>query len=123
MRQQLIEALEYPRQLVLDLIDERRCPYQHHFDPSEDRCRECTINGECHWVTWLDDLRDVRDTPTHTLSASLRYGIKLVRDLFGESPHEEIICACESCEWIRGSQRLIEEFDASLPPNRYRSES
>ena len=120
MRRRLINALTYPRRLILEIVDGRNCQHDSEFDPGCEDCRSCAINGECHWVTWLQSSGDLEEKPVHTLSASLRYGIQLVRDLTGVGSHDEIICACEGCAWIRLSERLVEEFEATLPPNPYR---
>lgn len=120
MRQRLIEALTYPRMLILEIVGGRNCQHDSEFNPDCADCRACVINAECHWVTWLQSSGDLADKPVHTLSASLRYGIQLVRELTGSGSHDEIVCACEGCAWIRLSERLITEFEATLPPNRYR---
>ena len=55
-----------------------------------------------------------------TINASLRYGIKLVETLHSELLHDETICSCEPCSWVRDAQRLTEEFEQHLEPNPYR---
>jgi hypothetical protein len=102
IRQQVISALDYPKSMVLDIIEERNCPGQQGFDPNSDHCRECTINGECHWVTWL------------------RYGVKLIKSLQSALPHDEAGCACEECTWIRACEDFIAEFDSARPANPHR---
>jgi hypothetical protein len=34
--------------------------------------------------------------------------------------HDQKTCDCESCVWMRDSQRLIDEFDERFATNRYR---
>lgn len=120
MRRQMIEALSYPRMLVRQIIDGRDCPHDSLFEATSDRCRQCDINSECHWVNCLDEFADFADKPAHTLNASLRYGIKLVETLHSELQHDETLCTCEACTWVRDAQRLVEEFEANLAPNSYR---
>ena len=55
MRRQLIEALTYPRLLILRLLDDRECVHASLFDATSERCRECDLNRECHWATCLND--------------------------------------------------------------------
>jgi hypothetical protein len=123
MRKQLIEALGYPRSLVQRIIDGTDCPHESLFDATSERCHECGINSECHWVACLNEFADFKDKPTHTINASLRYGVKLVEALNSELPHDGTACTCESCTWVRNAQRLIEDFEESLPPNSYRPTS
>jgi len=120
MRRQLIEALTYPRLLILKLIDSQDCPYDSLFDVARIRCQRCDMGQECHWASCLNDFEDLRSKPTRTLNASLRYGVKLVESLHGELRHDATVCTCEACAWIRDSQRLIEEFERRLAPNPYR---
>jgi hypothetical protein len=120
MRRQLIEALTYPRLLILKLLDDRDCVHDSVFEATSERCRQCDMNSECHWATCLNDFQELGGKPTHTLNASLRYGVRLVEHYHNELRHDETTCTCEACTWIRDAQRLIEEFEKSLPPNPYR---
>lgn len=120
MRRRLIEALTYPRLLVMKIIESRNCPHESLFEATSERCQQCDMNSECHWVACLNDFSDLQSKPEHTLNASLRYGVKLVESLHSELAHDETACNCEPCTWIRSSQRLIEEFEENLPPNPYR---
>ena len=111
MRQHLIEALDYPQRVVLDMTERRHCPYGSRYDSTHGRCLGCDIGSECHWVSWLRDSRDLKNAPIHTLVASLRYGTKLVRSRGYVSPHDETSCACEACTWIRAADALVAEFE------------
>ena len=120
MRRQMIEALTYPRLRVLQIIEQRDCPQDSLFEPTSSRCQECDMNRECHWVRRLHEFSNFNDKPAHTINASLRYGIKLVESLHSKLHHDETLCTCEACSWIRDAQRLIEEFEEHLAPNPYR---
>jgi len=114
MRQELIEALTYPRLLVQKLVDARDCPHDNLFEATSERCHQCDINQKCHWVSCLNDFSNFEDIADHTINASLRYGIKLVETLHSELRHNETTCTCEPCAWVRDAQRLTEEYDAHL---------
>ena len=114
MRHQLIEALTYPRLLVQKLIESRDCPHDNLFEATSERCHQCDLNRDCHWVCCLNDFSDFKDKQDHTINASLRYGIKLVESLHSKLRHDESTCTCEPCTWVRDAQRLTEEFDAHL---------
>ena len=120
MRRQLIEALTYPRLLVLKIIEDRDCPHNNLFEATSERCHQCDMNKECHWVSCLDEFADFADKPDYTINASLRYGIRLVESLHSELRHDETRCTCEPCSWVRDAQRLTQEFELNLPPNPYR---
>ena len=120
MRRQLIEALSYPKLLVERQIEERNCPHDGQFDSTDERCHHCDIDRECHWVTCLNEFGDFDGKANHTINASLRYGIKLVEELHSELRHDETICECEACLWIRASQSLTEAFDAQFVVKPYK---
>ena len=120
MQRQLIEALTHPTLLVLKIIEDRDCPQDSLFDALSERCFQCDINKECHWVSCLNDFADFAEQHTYTINASLRYGISLVETLHGEFQDEKTLCTCESCSWVRDARRLTEEFELSLAPNPYR---
>jgi len=114
MRHELIEALTYPRLLVQKLIEARDCPHDNLFEATSERCHQCDMNRDCHWVSCLNDFANFEDKQDHTINASLRYGIKLVESLHSKLQHDESMCTCEPCTWVRDAQRLTEEFDAHL---------
>jgi len=74
----------------------------------------------CHWVSCLNEFSDFDGKATHTISASLRYGVDLVGTMHSKLRHDQKTCDCESCVWMRDSQRLIDEFDERFATNRYR---
>ena len=120
MRRQLIEALAYPRLLVQKIMEEDDCPHDSLFQATSERCHQCDLNSECHWVSCMSDFADLEGKAIHTLNASLRYGIRLVETVHSELRHDETMCRCEACTWIRDAQRLTEEFEVHLAPNPYR---
>jgi hypothetical protein len=120
MRRELIEALGYPKSLVLQIIERRDCPHDSLFEATDDRCHDCDLNRECHWVSCLNEFADFEGKATHTISASLRYGINLVEFVHREEGHDQSTCQCEACTWIREANRLTEAFDARFAVNPYR---
>jgi len=118
MRRELIEALNYPKLLVQELIDQRDCHHDNLFEATSERCHHCELNRDCHWVRCLNDFAGFDGKATHTINASLRYGMSLVEALHSESRHDETSCTCEACVWIRDSQRLTEAFDERFSVNR-----
>jgi hypothetical protein len=120
MRRQLIEALSYPKLLIQEIIREQDCPHDSLFEATDDRCHHCDIGRECHWVNCLEDFDNFEGKATHTVNASLRYGIKLVGQLKREMRDHESMCNCEACTWVRDAQSLTEAFDVRFLVNPYR---
>ena len=115
MRRQLIEALIYPRLLVMKLIEEGNFPHKSLFEATGERCNNCDLTGDCNWTNCLKDFRKFDEKTTDILSASLREGIKLVESLHSELHHDETTCTCETCNWIRNAEHLTEECELHLP--------
>ncbi len=120
MRDQMIAALDFPRNLVLSLIEEHALACPRRFEAGNTTCVHCELNRPCHWAALLDDYTDFAGKPTHTINASLRYGRQLVEELGGDSGHDTANCGCEVCDWLRGAEQLIGEFEETLPANPFR---
>ncbi len=120
MRRQMIAALDFPRDLILSLIEERECPCRERFEAGNELCCDCDLNRECHWVTLLNDYSHFDGKPTYTINASLRYGVQLVEERGRELQHDPTVCTCEACSWLRSTRQLISEFEETLPANPYR---
>ena len=115
MRQQLIEALTFPKLLVQGLIEEGNFPHKNLYAATGERCHHCDMSGECTWEHCLQDFRSVDHESTESLSDALREGIKLVEALNSELRHDETTCICETCIWIRNAEHLTEECEHHLP--------
>lgn len=110
MRRRLIEALTYPRLFVLKEIGLKDCPHDSVFDGTWDRCRNCGLGQECHWLSCLNDFADLSDKSVHTLHASLLYSIALVGEHIEKMRHHSRLCDCESCNWTRDAKKLSRTF-------------
>jgi hypothetical protein len=119
MRQQLLAALDFPRSRVLTLIEEHGCPGAQ-FGAYDERCGACEINRECHWLTLLNEDSGFAEKAAYTVNASLRYGVQLIGDMSRDASHDPANCTCEACEWLRAAERLIAEFEETLPANPFR---
>jgi hypothetical protein len=115
MRQQLIEALTYPRLLVLEVIEEGNYPHKSLLEATGEACRNCDQPGECGWTKCLQDFSGFEEKPIEILSASLREGIRFVEAMHRNLRHDETTCTCTTCLWIRNAEHLIEECEHHLP--------
>lgn len=115
MRQQIIEALTFPKILVRQLIEGGNFEHKNLFEATGERCQHCDPDGGCGWENCLQDFRNFDEETTESLSASLREGIKLVESLHRKLRHDETTCTCETCNWIRNAEHLTEECEHHLP--------
>jgi hypothetical protein len=121
MRRQLLEALTYPRLFVLDRINLEDCPHESLFDASCDRCHNCDLQQECHWLSCLNSFSDFANRSTYTMNASLLYSINLVETRSKQTHLLSEACTCEPCTWTRYARQLAQEFQANPPIYQYGS--
>jgi len=120
MRRRLLEALTYPRLFVLENIGDQDCPYDSLFNSSCERCRDCHLRQQCHWLSCLNDFADFASKPAHTMHASLLFCIDLIEAHNQRMQHNSAVCACESCSWTREARQLASEFPENRLGDQYR---
>lgn len=121
MRRRMLEALTYPRLCVLKKIVARECPHDSVFESSDERCQNCHLGRECHWLGCLNNFADFAAKPTYTIHASLLYGLSLIEANNERMQHDTAECTCESCTWARGAQQLTQAFQSLSLGNLFRS--
>ena len=115
MRQQLIEALLYPRKMLEELIAAGNYKHKNMFEATGERCNHCDGSGDCSWDHCVEDFQKLSEAPEAVLSTSLREGIRFVESLHKHLRHDETTCTCETCCWIRNAEHLTEEAEHHLP--------
>ena len=106
MRQQLIEALTYPRLLIKKLIEEHNYQHDNMFEATGERCHHCT-GEDCGWETCFQDFRKFEEMPIETLAASLREGTPPAARRAGDASPGEL---------TRKGQRSLPLFHWARPP-------
>ncbi len=110
MRRRIIEALTYPRMMLLDNLDGEECPEQLYFNPAREWCQTCEQGIECHWLTSNEEFRVLVREPIESLSKSLQFCIDYVNAQCVDASHNVRRCPCESCRWIKSARRLESEY-------------
>jgi hypothetical protein len=113
MRRQIIEALTYPRILMLSNLDIEECPQNGYFNPAHPSCRYCGDGEECHWLNANDEFSVLATRPMPLLYESLIFSIEYVDAQSSGANHNVRRCACESCDWVRKARRLARDCEAS----------
>ncbi len=106
MRRRIIEALTYPRMLLLANLDVEECPQNRYFNPAHPSCQHCDQGEECHWLNCNDEFSVLATKPIETLFESLLFGIDYVDAQCSHANHNVRRCACESCHWVRSARHL-----------------
>lgn len=110
MRKRIIEALTYPRIMLLANLNAEECPQHLFFNPAHERCRFCEQGQECHWLNLNDEFSILARKPMDSLYGSLQFCIDYVNAQCSHEGHNVRRCACESCQWIRDARRLASEY-------------
>ena len=110
MRRHIIEALTYPRILLLADLDGEGCPQNGYFNPVHKACQHCEKGEECYWLNCNDEFSVLAQKPLATLFESLLFCIDYVDAQSARASHNVRRCACESCYWVREARRLAWNF-------------
>jgi hypothetical protein len=106
MRRQILEALTYPRMVVLANLDGEECSQHLYFNPAHPSCQLCYQSEECRWLKGNDEFSVLAEKPMDALFESLLFGIEYVDVQCSRASHNVRRCACESCRWVRDARRL-----------------
>jgi hypothetical protein len=110
MRQRIIEALTYPRMMLLANLEREQCPHNLQFDPLDQKCQLCEQGDECHWLTSNDEFSVLANKPLPQLLESLAFCIIYVDAACAHANHNTRYCACDSCQWVKSARRLVAQY-------------
>lgn len=114
MRRQIIEAITYPRMLLLDSLNIDECPQNLYFNSSDPQCLGCDKGEECSWLNRNDEFSALAMKPMGDLISVLHFCINFVETRCSGDQHNVGRCACEPCTWVRKARRLVWEYRGSL---------
>ena len=110
MRRRIIEAITYPRMVLLESLDGDECPQNRYFNATHRACQFCEQGEECRWLNGNDEFSVLAEKPMDELFASLQFCIDFVDARCSRSGHNVARCPCESCSWVRQARRLAREY-------------
>lgn len=113
MRRRIIEAITYPRMLVMSESVTDDCPMHGYYNPADGICRNCEQREECIWLNSNDEFTALARKPMDVLLAAFQFGIDYVDAHVTKKNHNPRRCACESCTWVRDARRLAWEYEKS----------
>jgi len=111
MRQRFIEALTYPRMLMISLMDFNECPMNRYFNPGHESCQICEQGDECHWLNSNDEFSVLAEQPMDALVGAFVFSTDYVDAYISRQNHNPRRCACETCSWLRDAWHLIREYE------------
>jgi hypothetical protein len=112
MRQVLIEALKYPRELVRDNLELDECPHAGLYDNEDGKCIACPQQSECEWLYNNEGFAALGKKPITQILTALEIAADYVAAQVTYWEHDSGRCGCTSCSWLRDALRLVDEARA-----------
>jgi len=120
MRRKIIEALTYPRMLMMARMDLRDCPMHHYFNAAEEICRLCDQDKECRWLNSNDEFTVLAEQPMEVLFEAFSFSIDYVDAHVSRNGHNSRRCTCDTCLWVKDARHLARQYlgrsMSSAPP-------
>ena len=114
----MIEALTYPRMVLLANLESEACPQNRMFNASHESCQACEQGTDCQWLNINDEFSVLAQKPMDSLYESLEFCIDYMEAACSRSHHNVLRCVCESCDWVRTARRLAMEYRYSMESPR-----
>jgi hypothetical protein len=123
MRRKIIEAMTYPRMLMMSRMDLRDCPMNRYFNAEEEICRSCNQDKECRWLNSNDEFSVLAEQPMEVLFEAFSFSIDYVDAHVSRTGHNSRRCTCDSCCWVKNARHLARQYkgksvSAVRPPAR-----
>ncbi len=110
MRRKIIEALTYPRMLMISRMDLQNCPMNLYFNAGNEICSSCDQDDECRWLNTNDEFTVLAEEPIEVLFEAFSFSIDYVDAHVTHRGHNFRRCTCESCCWVRDARHLARKY-------------
>jgi hypothetical protein len=110
MRRKIIEAMTYPRMLMMSRMDLRDCPMNRYFNAEEEICRSCNQDKECRWLNSNDEFSVLAEQPMEVLFEAFSFSIDYVDAHVGRTGHNSRRCTCDTCSWVKNARHLARQY-------------
>ena len=107
IKQDIIETLDFPRCHIKSNLELEQCPYNGSFNFQSQTCHDCNYGYECKWLLHNDEFVAMKEKSLADLKRALAFAIGYVDSFVGEWGHNSRTCMCESCSWLRNTQKLF----------------
>lgn len=127
MRRRIIEALTYPRMLMMSRMDLQDCPMNLYFSADQHICRICEQGVECSWLNSNDEFSVLAEQPIEILFEAFIFSIDFVDAHISRDGHNFRHCACETCSWAKDARHLVRRYKgqsvrvSATPSGRHRT--
>lgn len=108
MKTQIIEMLEFPRQIVRGNVPLETCEHAGNFSPRDPECKICETRLECEWLYHNDESVALVEKSLDALLEALGLAMLYVDACVTRAGHDARVCPCRACGWLKQAQRLHE---------------
>lgn len=110
MRRRIIEALTYPRMLMMSRLDLRECPMNRYFTAGQHVCQRCEQAAECQWLNSNDEFSVLAEQPIEVLFEAFEFSIDYVDAHIARDGHNFRHCTCDTCSWAKDARYLVRRY-------------
>jgi hypothetical protein len=110
MRRRIIEALTYPRMLMISRMDLQDCPMHRYYSADQQACQTCDQGGECHWLNSNEEFSVLIEQPIEALFEAFVFSIDYVDAHISRDGHNFRHCTCETCTWAKDARHLERRY-------------
>ncbi len=108
MKTEIIDTLEFPRQIIRGHVPIETCEHAGNFSSSDTRCLVCETRLECEWLYYNDESAALTEKPLDVVVDALDSAVLYVDACVTRAVHNARMCHCEACDWLRQARRLHE---------------
>ena len=109
MRESIIKALSYPRELVRGEFELDDCPHSGLYAEEDARCIDCPQRPECEWLYSNEEFVALEQKPMAEILEALEFALEYVAAQIAYWQHDSQQCGCTSCSWLKDAARLFDE--------------
>lgn len=112
MKEEIIEALVFPRAVIRGEISIEECPHAGNFSPQDVVCQECHCGAECEWLFSNDESVALAEKSLDELEGALEFAVGYVDARILRLGHKATNCHCHACTWLKTGIALIDQVAA-----------
>jgi len=113
MRQEIINALIFPRMLVKDHLELDNCDHSGRYDGAATDCQRCGAEPQCQWLYDNDEFEAIQESTTEKLVDALEFALAYVGGEVANLKHSYRRCNCDICIWLRDAHKLFIKINES----------
>ena len=110
MKDQIIQALIFPRDQVRSNLNILDCVHGGHFHKGEQICEACEYRDECSWLYHNDECSGIVRKPIKQIVESLQFSLDYIDTRIAYMGHHIGKCHCDACNWLKNTERLVNKF-------------